>query len=532
MGPRIYPSQQDTNLTAKGSLLLSEDENIAVIDVYVNNVLAAKEYSTVEGLYVVGLNIGDVVRLEASSNFNIIAKRFNYTTDYENGDNGVKVTELGTNVGISAYTFTVTTLANSYNFEYHLDTSPFFINLVYEYSGITNPDGLYTVETTNQRITLDGRQFNIPSASYSSDTGFIYNIGQVFITGGTSQSFDTRTILSYVGGGNCVRWQFGSLGVYQNDVLLEPFTGTAPVSTPVCNASKIFNLGVGPFTLIQNATYKVRRIDTSQNIAPTPTPSPTVSPTPTASPTSTPIPTPTPTPAPDLPNITTRGLSIYTDGSGTSYPGFGPLWFNRVTGTTITGATMVNSPVWNTSQNGYFTFDGINQTGNYGAVSSGDTTSSVTFGGWVKMATGSTKEVMYMRGLGGSAWNLQLYKETDDRFKFSILTSSNTIRDCSATGSTINNNQWYHVMAVLRSTGIGSNFTLRIYINGVLNNTVLTDASVLRSTLGFNGWYLSYQTNAGDFDVSNIGDFEFYNVELTNAEVLFNFNAKKALYGY
>lgn len=207
MGPRIYPSQQDTNTTAKGSLLLSEDVDIAVIDVYVNNVLAAKEYSTVEGLYVVGLNIGDVVRLEASTNFNIIAKRFNYTTDYENGDNGIKVTELGTTVGISAYTFTVTTLANSYNFEYYLDTSPFFINLVYKYSGVTDPDDLYTISSISQTVTIDGRQFSIPNYTYTADTGFTYNIGQVFITGGTSQIFSTRTTLDPISGGNCVRWR-------------------------------------------------------------------------------------------------------------------------------------------------------------------------------------------------------------------------------------------------------------------------------------------------------------------------------------
>jgi len=309
MGPRIYPSQQDTNTTAKGSLLLSEDENIAVIDVYVNNVLAAKEYSTVEGLYVVGLNIGDVVRLEASSNFNIIAKRYNYTTDYENGDNGIKVTELGTTVGISAYTFTVTTLANSYNFEYYLDTSPFFINLVYSYSGITDPDGLYTVATINQTVTLDGRQFDIPSYNYSSDTGFTYNIGQIFITGGTSQIFRTRTTLSYVGGGNCVRWQSGFLGVYKDDIEQGGSTGTFPVSTPACNSSKVFELdSPTPITLVQNGTYEVRRRDRSVNIAPTPTPtasstptptpSPTTSPTPTASSTPTQTPTPTPTPGP------------------------------------------------------------------------------------------------------------------------------------------------------------------------------------------------------------------------------------------
>ena len=109
MTARIYPSQQDTNLTAKGSLLLSEDINIAEIDVYVNNILVAKEYSTVEKLYIVTINVGDVVRIESTNNFNIISKRYDYTTDYENGDNGIKVTDFGIQYGLTSFTFVATT---------------------------------------------------------------------------------------------------------------------------------------------------------------------------------------------------------------------------------------------------------------------------------------------------------------------------------------------------------------------------------------------------------------------------------------
>jgi hypothetical protein len=518
MGPRIYPSQQDTNLTAKGSLLLSEDVDIAVIDVYVNNVLAVKEYSTVEGLYVVGLNIGDVVRLEASSNFNIIAKRFNYTTDYENGDNGVKVTELGTTVGISAYTFTVTTLPNSYNFEYYLDTSPFFINLIYEYSGITNPDDLYTIATTSQRVTLDGRQFNIPSYTYSSDTGFTYNIGQVFITGGTSQSFDTRTILDPISGGNCVRWQFGSLGVYQNDVLLEPFTGTAPVSTPVCNASKTFELGVGPFNLVQNATYKVRRIDTSQNIAPTPTP------------TATPI-LPTPTPTPPYPQTgITAGATIYVNGTLASYPETGTTWFDIAPGLTYNG-TLTNGPVWSGGTPGFFTFDGVNDWVNFGAASSGATSGSYTFGGWFKSTTSATEKVIYMRGndASGAGWSLNISKNSSNVLTAgAVLTTTSTATMTTNSTTTLVDNTWYYVMATF-TPRVGTILSaLRIYVNGELQGSSFVAQTNLR-TSGI-GWTIA----RGNSNYSNcdVAEFQLYAGLLTNAQILGNFNGTKTKYGY
>lgn len=270
----------------------------------------------------------------------------------------------------------------------------------------------------------------------------------------------------------------------------------------------------------ENYAFAVDPVEVCQTSTPTPTPTATPLPTPTATPPP-PTPTPTATPVPDLPTIITSGLTIYVDGSGSSYSGTGNQWFNRVTGTTITGATLSGSPTWSTSENGFFTFDGINDTGNFGQASTGTTTGSTSFGGWIKMTTSSTREVIYQRGFS-TLWSLQIYKETDNRLGFAAVLN-NSFVDCPSTGSTITSGTWYYVFGKWTS-----NSTLQIYINGVLNNTV-SGTGTLRNN-GTQGWYLANES--GDFDVCSIGDFEVYNRALSNAEVTSNFNAKKALYGY
>lgn len=267
----------------------------------------------------------------------------------------------------------------------------------------------------------------------------------------------------------------------------------------------------------------------------TPTPTPTITPTPTATPTVTPTPTPTPTvtptptatPIPELPIIITSGLTIFVDGSGSSYPGYGSYWFNRVTGTTITGATLNGSPgpTWNTSTNGFFTFDGVDDYGNFGQASTGTTTGSTTFGGWVNMTTGATKEVIFQRGYG-SSWSLQLYKSIYNTFTFSIVAGSSipTQFDCPAP-SVLISNTWYYVVAKRTS----SPNQIKLYINGVLVETTNVTVSPLRSN-GTEGWYIGIDGTT--FDVANVGDFEVYDRALSDAEVLSNFNTKKTLYGY
>jgi len=91
MGPRIYPSYQDTNTTAKGSLIINfldifADQYNDYIQVSVNGLLRDRTYNKVDGLYRTNLNIGDVVLIEIVSDIilfkNITENRMVYAMKY------------------------------------------------------------------------------------------------------------------------------------------------------------------------------------------------------------------------------------------------------------------------------------------------------------------------------------------------------------------------------------------------------------------------------------------------------------------
>ena len=132
MGPRIYPSFQDTPLEQKGSLIFSLDEyidgySLDNIEITVNGILRLTEYSEVSGLYGTYLNPNDVVILNVTS-ANPLRKIINvyrrdYTTDDNNGDYGiVDVSYTGATGDTTSYslTFTATTSSSAYNFEYRI----------------------------------------------------------------------------------------------------------------------------------------------------------------------------------------------------------------------------------------------------------------------------------------------------------------------------------------------------------------------------------------------------------------------------
>ena len=135
MGPRIYPSYQDTNTTAKGSLIINYLDIFPnayndYIQVSVNGQLRNRDYNEINGLYRTNLNIGDVVLIELTSDIvlfkNITVYRRDYTTDDNAGDNGITDTLItfnndnNTTINI---TFTATTVSDSYNFEYRVEGS-------------------------------------------------------------------------------------------------------------------------------------------------------------------------------------------------------------------------------------------------------------------------------------------------------------------------------------------------------------------------------------------------------------------------
>ena len=126
MGPRVYPSFQDTNTTAKGSLILSNNALLITnIDVTINGVLKSRIWNNqVNGYYFWNLNIGDVVvitTIGASINFTL--NRKDYTTDEQGNDNGIRTTSIYEYYSLTSYTFTATTIESSYNFEYLITSS-------------------------------------------------------------------------------------------------------------------------------------------------------------------------------------------------------------------------------------------------------------------------------------------------------------------------------------------------------------------------------------------------------------------------
>ena len=87
MGPRIYPSYQDTNLTAKGSLIINFDELTASdgqtnYTVTVNGILRVLEYNNSSGLYSTYLNINDVVSFGIDSDPPSLNKYYNLSRDW------------------------------------------------------------------------------------------------------------------------------------------------------------------------------------------------------------------------------------------------------------------------------------------------------------------------------------------------------------------------------------------------------------------------------------------------------------------
>lgn len=115
-----------------GSLILNFDElvndrGIDTIQLSVNGSVRKLIYTDTDGLYVTNISSGDVVRIEVFTNPTNLTKVINiirrdYTTDDQNGDNGIKDTSIsnttGTTVNPLIVQTIVSTIPGAYNFEY------------------------------------------------------------------------------------------------------------------------------------------------------------------------------------------------------------------------------------------------------------------------------------------------------------------------------------------------------------------------------------------------------------------------------
>lgn len=216
--------------------------------------------------------------------------------------------------------------------------------------------------------------------------------------------------------------------------------------------------------------------------------------------------------------IVTDGLVLYLDAANLkSYPTTGTTWAD-LSGT-ISGGTLTNGPIYDSSNGGSIVFDGIDDYVDCGLASNIITnTSAITVESWVKtnvinsykkiITTGVSNDVI--QGVYFSIGSEPLYKTYLGLKLNGSLTAAGTPYNLLTTS-------FNHVLG----TYDGSN--IKLYVNGVLLSTQSASG-----TIGTGGNFrISGYWNGNENWYGNIGVVRIYNKALTSNEVIQNYNATK-----
>jgi hypothetical protein len=227
------------------------------------------------------------------------------------------------------------------------------------------------------------------------------------------------------------------------------------------------------------------------------------------------------------PRIVTDGLVLYLDAANIrSYPGSSTTWTD-LSGNGNNG-TLTNGPTFSSGNNGSFVFDGVND--NASATGAGITDYSQPFsmGVWFYIDPAATWANGYRSNIYSIAGS---YSGQYGLFKFSSDTFGMQLRDADSTIiATVAGNSkgiWYYLI----STWNGS--ILKLYRNGELVSTNsaggITGAPDTSSL--WIGGARAFSGNTGNFYQGNIAKCEYYNKQLTDSEVLQNYNSTKTRFG-
>lgn len=208
------------------------------------------------------------------------------------------------------------------------------------------------------------------------------------------------------------------------------------------------------------------------------------------------------------PEIVNNGLQIHLDAANLkSYPGSGTTW------------TDLSNNGRNATLNGTVTFSStnggslnMNATSDYITFSTITTSPPMTFSFFYKTSTISATLSSILNQSGDA--NFDMWRSGSSLYVYT--TNTDASRTSITWTSALVVEQWYHVTGVFSASG------RFLYLNGVL---VASDAkvsnSVTTSGISTNGYNLD-----GDF-----ANFMIYNIALSAAEVLQNFEAMRGRYG-
>lgn len=223
------------------------------------------------------------------------------------------------------------------------------------------------------------------------------------------------------------------------------------------------------------------------------------------------------------PSIVRNGLVLHLDSANSrSYPGSGTTW------TDLSGnnnnATLMNTPTYNSSNNGYFTFNGTTQYATVADSASLQISSQITLQSFFYIST-----YAIWAGLIGRNDNLKsVYglncSPTTQRLRFNYNNASPWTNNVEST-STISAGQWIYGAATYDGINV------KIYLNGVLDKTQNIGSVTFDTTAGFPIDIAYDNPGADEYLNGRIAVTSIYNRALSDAEILKNYNALKGRYG-
>ena len=226
--------------------------------------------------------------------------------------------------------------------------------------------------------------------------------------------------------------------------------------------------------------------------------------------------------------IVQQGLVLNLDaGNPYSYAGAGTTWYD-VSGNSF-NATLINSPTYTSDNGGVLNWASANS--QYATVPMSSTLRvvSITEEVWVYLS-GTADQVFIGSQYGTSSNNSFAIWVQSGAFAFGVNTGGNFYY---STISTVSTGVWYHLTHTYNGT------TQLFYINGVLaathnsaasgNITYDTNNTLLALAADWNG--SGYNTGATGYVNGKMPVVRIYNIALSAAEVLQNYNATKFRFG-
>jgi PKD repeat protein len=206
--------------------------------------------------------------------------------------------------------------------------------------------------------------------------------------------------------------------------------------------------------------------------------------------------------------------------------------FNEGTGTTtadLSGNTntgsLVGGPVWSTGKyGGGLTFHGSDSV-NLGNAASLQLTGSMTLAAWINISSQPGDDGTIIAKLNSRGWQLKTSPDTGVRTAAIEIGTSGSASAQRYSKTVLQANTWYHIAGVYDAAAR----TLSIYVNGVLDNGVLTGTVPTAQYNAPIGAIIAQRPDfPGTFNfLGTIDEVHVFNRALTAAEILTDMNTPR-----